>query len=97
VKDPSDIEGEEWCTPGDDGEWGADQSMAVTSVPPANDKFVQLRMSIDGELQQLGLTTTESIKQLWKKLDYNGNNIVSLAEIDKMVVEMVASGTGPHG
>jgi len=95
VKDPSDIEGEEWCTPGDDGEWSADQGMAVTSVPPANDKFVQLRMTIDGELQQLGLTTTESIKQLWKKLDYNGNNIVSLAEIDKMVVEMVASGNWP--
>jgi Ca2+-binding EF-hand superfamily protein len=93
---PDAIEGEDWVCPGDDGEWAADQQVACTSVPPASDKFVQLRMTIDGELQQLGLTTTKDLKQLWKRLDYNGNNVVSLAEIDKMVVELVAGGIWPE-
>ncbi|CAJ1353480.1 unnamed protein product, partial [Effrenium voratum] len=35
------------------------------------------------------------LRQLWKRLDYNGNGIVSLAEIDKMVEEMVAGGAWP--
>jgi len=36
----------------------------------------------------LSLTADESgLKALWKQLDFNGNNIVSLAEIDKLVVE----------
>merc|ERR550537_211380 len=53
-------------------------------------------MTLDGELQQLGIVDTSSLKQLLKKLDYNGNNVVSLAEIDKMVVELVAGGTWPQ-
>lgn len=87
--------GEDWICPADEGEWAADQNVNCTTVPPANDKFVQLRMSIDAELTALGLTTTDSLKQLWKRLDYNGNNVVSLAEIDKMVVELVNGGTWP--
>jgi len=93
--DPSENEDDDWVTPDDEGNWTSDDKISCTPVPPANDKFVQLRMTIDGELQQLGLTTTEAIKQLWKKLDYNGNNVVSLAEIDKMVVEMVNAGNWP--
>ena len=31
-----------------------------------------------------------------RRLDFNGNNVVSLAEIDKMVVEMVAGGSWPE-
>lgn len=96
VQDPSQIEGENWAVPDDDGNWSADTNINCASVPPSNDKFVQLRMSLDGELKQLGITGTASIKQLWKKLDYNGNNVVSLAEIDKMVVELVAGGTWPQ-
>jgi len=96
--DPADLQqkgGEDWVCPGDDGEWIADEGVSCSSVPPANDKFVQLRMTLDNELQQLGLVDTASLKQLWKRLDYNGNNVVSLAEIDKMVVELVAGGTWP--
>jgi len=93
--DPADIEGENWVCPDDDGNWVADTNINCSSVPPANDKFVQLRMTLDNELTQLGLVTTESLKQLWKRLDYNGNNVVSLAEIDKMVVELVAGGSWP--
>jgi len=93
--DPSEIEDEDWACPDDDGEWHADDGISCSTVPPANDKFVQLRMSLDGELKQIGATDTASLKQLWKKLDYNGNNVVSLAEIDKMVVELVAGGQWP--
>lgn len=96
--DPAELQekgGENWACPGDDGEWNADTNLSCTPVPPANDKFVQLRMTLDGELRSLGLVDTASLKQLWKKLDYNGNNVVSLAEIDKMVVELVAGGTWP--
>jgi len=95
AKDPSQIEDEDWVCPNNEGEWGADTNVACTTVPPANDKFVQLRMTLDSELTQFGLTSVSALKQLWKKLDYNGNNIVSLAEIDKMVVEMVAGGNWP--
>jgi hypothetical protein len=36
----------------------------------------------------LTLTADEAgLKALWKQLDFNGNNIVSLAEIDKLAVE----------
>merc|ERR1719337_497329 len=33
------------------------------------------------------MTDHKKLHSLWKCLDFNGNNIVSLAEIDKMVVE----------
>ena len=29
----------------------------------------------------------EKLRKMWKRLDFNGNNIVSLAEVDKMVAE----------
>merc|ERR1719336_857886 len=29
----------------------------------------------------------KKLRELWKRIDFNGNNIVSLAEIDKLVVE----------
>lgn len=97
TEDPADCQeaGEDWICPDDDGNWAADSNVNCTSVPPANDKFVQLRMTLDNDLKQLGITDTASLKQLWKRLDYNGNNVVSLAEIDKMVVEMVAGGNWP--
>lgn len=93
--DPASVEGEDWVCPDDDGQWVPDNGMNCTSVPAANDMFLKLRMSLDGELAQLGLVDTDSLKQMWKKLDYNGNNVVSLAEIDKMVVEQVAGGQWP--
>lgn len=92
---PSEIEGENWACPDDEGEWAADTKVSCTTVPPANDKFVQLRMSLDQELVELGLTSSDALKQLWKRLDYNGNGVVSLAEIDKMVVELVEGGSWP--
>jgi Ca2+-binding EF-hand superfamily protein len=88
--------GGDWVCPSDDGEWHADSQVTCSEVPPMNDKFVQLRMSLDRELTQLGIVGKPALKQLWKRLDYNGNGIVSLAEIDKMVVELVNGGTWPE-
>jgi len=79
----------------DDGEWRADAKVSIMQTPAGNDKFMQLRMTLDGELDKLGIKSEDQMKSLWKRLDYNGNNIVSLAEIDKMVVEMVSGGTWP--
>lgn len=36
---------------------------------------------------QFALPTEEELSEIWKIMDYNGNNILSLAEIDKFVVE----------
>merc|ERR1712014_476562 len=33
------------------------------------------------------MTDNKQLKELWNRIDFNGNNIVSLAEIDKLVVE----------
>merc|ERR1740138_1037430 len=52
-------------------------------------------MTLDADMRKFGIIEISDLKQLWKKLDYNGNNIVSLAEIDKMVVELVSGGTWP--
>jgi len=57
---------------------------------------VQLRMSLDQDMRTYGLVERSDLKKMWRKLDYNGNNIVSLAEIDKMVVELVAGGIWPE-
>jgi Ca2+-binding EF-hand superfamily protein len=92
---PDQIHGQSWICPDDDGEWRANTAIECTAVPTSTDKFVQLRMTLDNELTQLGLTSKDSLKQLWKRLDYNGNNVVSLAEIDKMVVELIAGGIWP--
>merc|ERR1712224_573470 len=33
------------------------------------------------------IASKKKLRELWKRIDFNGNNIVSLAEIDKLVVE----------
>mmetsp|Transcript_88339 Transcript_88339/g.166468 ORF Transcript_88339/g.166468 Transcript_88339/m.166468 type:complete len:509 (+) Transcript_88339:103-1629(+) len=93
--DPSDIDPQQWVCCDDDGEWRASSSMSCHMVPSSTDKFVQLRMTLDNEMTQLGLTNVSALSQLWKRLDYNGNGVVSLAEIDKLVVEMIAGGSWP--
>mmetsp|Transcript_107291 Transcript_107291/g.308671 ORF Transcript_107291/g.308671 Transcript_107291/m.308671 type:complete len:485 (-) Transcript_107291:324-1778(-) len=84
-----------WVCCDQDGEWRADEKVHITAATASNDKFVQLRMSLGAELEKLGLNNKETLKPLWKRLDFNGNNIVSLAEIDKLVVEMVKGGEWP--
>lgn len=93
---PADVK-DSWVCCADDNEWRADPAVSCVPAAASNDKFLQLRMSLDSELKQCGMNidTQADLKALWKRLDYNGNNVVSLAEIDKMVVEMVAGGTWP--
>jgi Ca2+-binding EF-hand superfamily protein len=92
--DPLQAKGK-WQTNNKDNEWEANPSVSLKPVPPSNDKFVQLRMSVEEEMKKYNLNDTASLKALWKTLDFNGNNVVSLAEIDKLVVEMVQGGTWP--
>jgi len=92
--DPVQAKGS-WICFDQDKEWRADTKVHITGALASNDKFVKLRMSLDAELDKLGLQSADSLKALWKRLDFNGNNIVSLAEIDKFVLEMVSGGTWP--
>eukprot|EP00930_Biecheleria_cincta_P045909 TRINITY_DN3162_c1_g1_i2.p1 TRINITY_DN3162_c1_g1~~TRINITY_DN3162_c1_g1_i2.p1 ORF type:complete len:487 (-),score=99.07 TRINITY_DN3162_c1_g1_i2:79-1539(-) len=93
-QDPSSCPGP-WTVCDQDNQWREDAAVKCVSVPADHDKFVQLRMTLDAEMRQYGLIDPKNLKELWKRLDYNGNNVVSLAEIDKMVVELVAGGTWP--
>jgi Ca2+-binding EF-hand superfamily protein len=93
-QDPTDCRGQ-WTFCDADGEWRPDPAVSHSGVAATTDKFVQLRLTLDGEMRQYGLIEKTELKKLWRRLDYNGNNVVSLAEIDKMVVELVAGGVWP--
>lgn len=93
-KSPLEVKGQ-WTFCDEDNQWRADPNIVLQPVAASNDSFVQLRMTLDNEMRQYGLIERASLKKLWRRLDYNGNNIVSLAEIDKCVVEMVAAGIWP--
>lgn len=92
--DPSSCPGP-WTCCDTDGEWRPDPKVQCSAVPVSQDKFTQLRMTLDADMKQYGLIDHTKLKEMWRKLDYNGNNIVSLAEIDKLVVELCAAGTWP--
>jgi len=92
--DPSTCPGP-WTCCDQDGEWRPDPAVTCMAVPASNDKFVQLRMTLDGDMRQYGFIEHSSLKALWRKLDINGNGIVSLSEIDKLVVDMVEAGNWP--
>jgi Ca2+-binding EF-hand superfamily protein len=92
--DPSKCSGP-WVTSTDNNDWSPDTSISCQSVPGSNDVFVQLRLSLEDEMKKYGLVEVNSLKQLWRRLDFNGNNVVSLAEVDKLVVEMTAGGAWP--
>ena len=92
--DPTKGDGD-WCCPSSDNEWAADPNIQCKAAPASNDKFVQLRMSVEDEMTKYGLVSMSDLKSMWKRLDFNGNNVVSLAEIDKMVVDLVKGGVWP--
>jgi len=91
---PANASGQ-WVIIDDDDQWRADPNIHCVPTPASNDTFVQLRMSMESEMAQYGFNDMSKLRALWKRLDFNGNNVVSLAEIDKMVVELVAGGTWP--
>jgi Ca2+-binding EF-hand superfamily protein len=81
---------------GDDGQWNPDPNITCAKAQASQDQFVLLRVQVEEDLQHYGLMDSSSLKQLWRKLDKNGNNNVSLAEIDLLVQEMVKTGTWPQ-
>lgn len=87
---------EQWVCCDEDNEWRPDPNVSCSVIPASNDKFVKLRMQCQSEMEKYGLLKNTDLKALWRRLDFNGNNVVSLAEIDKMVVEMVAGGVWPE-
>eukprot|EP00928_Gymnodinium_smaydae_P061375 TRINITY_DN45464_c0_g1_i1.p2 TRINITY_DN45464_c0_g1~~TRINITY_DN45464_c0_g1_i1.p2 ORF type:complete len:486 (+),score=169.82 TRINITY_DN45464_c0_g1_i1:105-1562(+) len=93
-EDPSKCKGP-WQVCDDKDQWVDDKKMSCAVVPGTTDKFVQLRLGLEDDMKKYGLIEADSLKQLWRKLDFNGNNVVSLAEIDKLVVEMTAAKTWP--
>lgn len=90
-QNPADCKGKWQTAPN----WDPESGMSCVKVDASTDKFVKLRMSLEDEMSRYGLVQTGDLKQLWKRLDYNGNNVVSLAEVDKLVTEMVAGGAWP--
>jgi Ca2+-binding EF-hand superfamily protein len=93
--DPSALSGS-WTLAEANKEWKEDPKVTCQSAVADNDQFVQLRLSLDVEMRKYGLIDRTDLKKLWRKLDYNGNGIVSLAEIDKLCVEQVAGGIWPE-
>jgi len=94
VTDPTQCAGP-WVCCGDDGNWNPDPNIKCSVAEASNDMFVLLRVQVEEDLAHYGLMDTNSLKQLWRKLDGNGNNMVSLAEIDALVVDMVKGGLWP--
>jgi Ca2+-binding EF-hand superfamily protein len=86
----------QWVVCTDNNEWVPDEHIHCTAVPGSNDPFIKLRMSLEDEMTKYGLVDTNSLKQLWRRLDSNGNNVVSLAEIDKLAVDMTTGGSWPE-
>ncbi|CAE7651185.1 unnamed protein product [Symbiodinium pilosum] len=80
---------------GEDGQWREDKNIKCVPAKASQDKFVLLRNEVEEDLKHYGLMDSNSLKQLWKKLDANGNNVVSLAEIDNLVVDMVKASIWP--
>jgi len=84
-----------WVMANDQNEWSPDAGVTCSKVPGSDDLFIRLRLSLEDEMTKLGLVKTDNLKQLWRRLDFNGNNVVSLAEFDKLVVEMTQGGAWP--
>merc|ERR1712232_1167880 len=92
--DPANCKGP-WVCCDEKGEWAADAKVSCITAVASTDMFAKLRLTLDGELDKIGINDVKSLKAMWKRLDYNGNNIVSLAEIDKLIVEKVDGGSWP--
>lgn len=84
-----------WMCCGDDGQWNPDPNITCAKAQASQDQFVLLRVQVEEDLAHYGLMDSSSLKQLWRKLDKDGNNVVSLAEIDLLVSEMVKTGVWP--
>jgi len=88
--------GGQWTCCDQDNQWRVDPQVTCAATAVSNDMFVTLRLTLDEEMRTYGLIERSDLKKMWRKLDYNGNNVVSLAEIDKLVVDQCSTGTWPE-
>ena len=56
------------------------------SAPKLDSKHLKALDTLEEKIMALAESSDE-LNKIWKQLDFNGNNIVSLAEIDKFVLE----------
>lgn len=92
--DPTQCPGP-WMCCSEDNNWVKDENIKCATAQASNDQFTLLRSQVEDELAQYGLMDDKSLRQMWRKLDSNGNNVVSLAEIDALVVDMTKAGLWP--
>merc|ERR1719181_2070075 len=72
---------------GGGGDDGCDEcAEPVTSSHFVNKKCFKDFDDLEKIIKQI-INDRKKLLKLWKRLDFNGNNIVSLAEIDKLAVE----------
>jgi Ca2+-binding EF-hand superfamily protein len=60
-------------------------SAKATARVPA---FIAAARTVEDEQLERVLSSKDELRKLWKQLDFNGNGICSLAEIDKMIVSV---------
>lgn len=92
--DPASCKGP-WQCCDENGNWSTDPNIKCSVVPASKDIFVQLRVSCEDDIAKCGMADTEKLKQLWRRLDGNGNNVASLAEVDSLVKDMTKAGVWP--
>jgi len=85
-----------WVYGNADGSWSEDSGIWCTHVAASSDRFGQLRHAAEDDLRRCGLLDGCSIRQLWRRLDGEGHDMVDLADIEMLVGDMVRSGLWPE-
>lgn len=85
--DPSKCTGP-WMCCDENGTWNKDDGIRCVLTVASNDQFTLLRNQVEADLAHYGLMDDESLKQMWRKLDRNGDNEASLAEVEALVTQM---------
>eukprot|EP00929_Paragymnodinium_shiwhaense_P028741 TRINITY_DN16598_c0_g1_i2.p1 TRINITY_DN16598_c0_g1~~TRINITY_DN16598_c0_g1_i2.p1 ORF type:complete len:533 (+),score=178.63 TRINITY_DN16598_c0_g1_i2:111-1709(+) len=101
VKDPGSIQDPVACKQAvifcdNDGSWRPDGKCSMVYALSGTDKFQKLRQILDAEMQKYRLNDKPALQTLWKRVDTNGNGLVSLAEVDQLIQDMVKSGSWPN-
>lgn len=78
-----------WFSSGDDGQWGEDRRIHCSKIACSQDPFIRLRMDVEGEMRAMKIHDEAYVKQMWKKLDKNGDDCLSVQEITDFADEMV--------
>jgi len=93
---PASCKGSTWMCCGDDGNWTQDPGIKCKEVMASQDPFVAIRVKLEEDMKKFGLTDEDCLKQMWRKLDKNGDDVVDLDEITLFVNDLVKSGVWPN-